>query len=108
MGFQAVAAALERVEAELRRLDWLVGEVPNEPAHVESAFGHREMPFEHWLIRVLLPAARRGLAERNLPRSSQVTAVAIRNFDGRDEAAALIAALSAFDQAVEAAARRPE
>jgi len=104
MGYANVAAALDAIEVELRRLGWLVGEVAGEPAQVESAFGSREMPFEHWLVRVLLPAARRALAERSLPRSSQVAVMAIRNFDGRDEASVLIAALSAFDQAVESAA----
>lgn len=103
-----MAAALDAVERELRRLGWLVGEVAGEPVQVESAFGSREMPFEHWLVRVLLPAARRALTQRSLPQGSQVVVMAIRALDGHDEASVLIAALSAFDQAVEAAAGRPE
>lgn len=103
--YEDLSRRLDAIEAELRRLGWLTGEV-GEAEPVSSAFGMGEMTFEHWLARVFLPRAREAVAERDLPRSSQVGVAAIRNFDGRDEAEALVSILCEFDQGVEDADRR--
>ena len=84
-----------------RRLGLLVG--PIQPAvAVRSAFGMKEMPFEHWLVKVFLPRAYEA-AERNAwPSESHVGVIAVRTFDGQDEYDALIDLLGAFDQAIAA------
>ena len=104
MTYDDLTKQLDAIEAQLRTLGWLTGEV-GEPQRVNSAFGSEEMPFEHWLARVFLPRAREAVAERDLPASSQVGVAAIRNFDGRDDASELVSLLCEFDEAVEAMAR---
>jgi uncharacterized protein YqcC (DUF446 family) len=100
MTYEELSGMLDAVEAELRRLGYLEGEV-GEPERVDSAFGMNEMPFAHWLSRVFVPAARRRIAEKDLPAESQVGIAAIRNFDGCDEASELTSLLCEFDHAVE-------
>jgi uncharacterized protein YqcC (DUF446 family) len=99
-----LATQLQRIEAELRRLGLLVGDVgPAEP--VRAAFGMGEMTFEQWLARVFLPRALEAAAADDWPRASNVGTAAIRNLDGRDECAALVALLCEFDRLVEARGR---
>ena len=98
--YEELTRKLDAIEAELRSLGYLAGEV-GAPAHVESAFGMSEMPFAHWLARVFVPAARQRIAEKDVPAESQVGIAAIRNFDGCEEATELTSLLCEFDQAVE-------
>jgi uncharacterized protein YqcC (DUF446 family) len=98
--YEELSGKLDAIEAELRNLGYLTGEV-GEPERVSSAFGMNEMPFAHWVARVFLPAARERIAEKDLPAESQVGIAAIRNFDGCEEAAELTSLLCEFDHAVE-------
>ena len=94
--YAALTSKLDEVEAELRTLGFLVGEV-RPPRPVTSAFGLEDMPFEHWLSYVFLPRAREAIAGRDLPASSSVAAMAVRNLDGHPDADTLIALLYQFD-----------
>ena len=87
---------LNSIEAELRRLRYLTGEV-KPLAGISSAFGYGQTSFEQWLGHVFLPNARAAVAANELPMSSQVAAAAVRNFDGMDETDTLLGLLSAFD-----------
>ena len=58
---------LEKIEAELRRLDLLAGAI-QPAAIVSSAFGMAEMPFEHWLVKVFLPRAYAASEDRKSTR----------------------------------------
>jgi uncharacterized protein YqcC (DUF446 family) len=100
MTYEELTRKLDAIEAELRSLGYLKGEV-GEPERVDSAFGMNEMSFEGWLARVFVPAARQRIAEKDLPDESQVGTAAIKNLDGCDEAAELVSLLCEFDQAVE-------
>jgi uncharacterized protein YqcC (DUF446 family) len=87
---------LAEIEAELRRLGFLVGDV-TVARPVTSAFGLEDMPFEHWLAYVFLPRAREAIAARSLPASSSVGTMALRNFDGYSDADKLVRLLCEFD-----------
>lgn len=104
MNHEELSKHLDEIEGEMKKLGLWV-ESGSEPAQVNSAFGGSEMPFEHWLSLVFLPAARKGIAENNLPKKSQVGVAAMRNFDGYDERAILVSLLGEFDRAVERAAK---
>lgn len=96
MNYAAVASKLSEIETELRRLEFLVGEV-GEPRPVTSAFGLHDMPFEDWLAYVFVPRARQAIHGQSLPNSSSVAAMAVRNLDGHPDAATLLELLSEFD-----------
>lgn len=105
MDYQDISHKLDEIEAEMKQQGIRIGgEV--EPLHVKSAFGGAEMAFEPWLSSVFLPAARKAVAEHNLPANSQVGVAAMRNFDGYDEMDRLISLLHEFDRAVVASAKR--
>ena len=87
---------LDVIEVELRRLGYLVGN-PASITGVSSAFGYGHIAFEQWLGQVFLPNARAAVAANDLPKSSQVAAVAVRNLDGVEEADALLGLLGSFD-----------
>ncbi|PRH81212.1 hypothetical protein C6N40_13835 [Arenimonas caeni] len=93
---QSLTELLDNIEAELRRLRYLVGE-PTLPAGVSSAFGYGQVSFEQWLGHVFLPNARAAVASNELPGSSHVAGAAVRNLDGADEADTLLGLLAAFD-----------
>lgn len=99
MDYNELTSKLDEIEAELRRLGFLVGEV-GPPREVTSAFGLEDMPFEHWLSHVFLPRAREAIATRSLPSSSSVAAMAVRNLDGHPDADTLIAMLYQFDHMI--------
>ena len=81
MDYSVHSRKLDEIEHELRRLKFLIGEV-TVARPVTSAFGLRDMPFENWLAYVFLPRAREAIATRNLPGSSSVGIVAMRNLEG--------------------------
>ncbi|MBC7750542.1 MAG: YqcC family protein [Candidatus Saccharibacteria bacterium] len=99
MSYEDIAVKLDEIEAELRKLGFLDAFVGS-PTQVRSAFGYQQMPFEQWLVAVFLPNARQALVSKDLPKSSQVSVAAIRNFDGYDEADTLISLLCGFDAAI--------
>jgi uncharacterized protein YqcC (DUF446 family) len=90
---------LDVIEAELRRLGYLVGDV-TPMTGITSAFGYGQISFEEWLGHVFLPNARAAVAANNLPASSQVATAAVRNFDGMEETNTLLGLLSDFDESV--------
>lgn len=96
MDYVALSKKLDQIELELRRLEFLVGEV-GAPRAVTSAFGLQDMPFEDWLSYVFLPRAREAVTLERLPGSSSVATMAVRNLDGHPDADTLIALLSEFD-----------
>ena len=93
---QSLTELLDRIEAELRRLRYLIGE-PAPLQNISSAFGYGQISFEQWLGHVFLPNARAAVAANELPASSHVAGAALRNLDGVDETDALLGLLSAFD-----------
>ena len=97
--YAGLTGKLDQIESELRRLGFLVGEV-GPPRPVTSAFGLEDMPFEHWLSHVFLPRAREAIASRDLPASSSVGSMAVRNLDGNPDADTLIALLCQFDEMI--------
>lgn len=97
---------LDSIEAELRRLGFLAGQIQPVP-DVTSAFGHGQMTFEHWLAHVFLPNARAAVESDDLPARSDVGTAAIRNFDGYPEADGLITMLIEFDERIARIAQRP-
>lgn len=98
-------AHLQKIEAELRQLGLLPHPIQSTEI-VSSAFGMAEMPFEHWLVKVFLPRAYQAADTKQWPAKSQVGIAAIRNFDGQDEYANLVALLCEFDQIVETYSRQ--
>ena len=107
MSYETVSRQLDAIEAELRRLGWLTGEVAQQPAPVTSAFGmNDDMTFEQWLSQVFVPAVRIAIADKDLPDESNVGTAAIRNLDGNDEASDLVSMLCEFDAEVERVARK--
>ena len=99
MDYAALSKKLDRIEAELRRLGFLVGEV-GPPRAVTSAFGLQDMPFEYWLSHVFLPRAREAVALQRLPESSSVAVMAVRNLDGHPDTDTLIGLLGEFDRMI--------
>jgi uncharacterized protein YqcC (DUF446 family) len=90
---------LDAIEAELRQLGYLRGEIrPVE--NVTAAFGQGQMTFEHWLSHVFLPNARSATESDDLPDRSDVGTAAVRNFDGNSEAGELISMLIEFDERI--------
>jgi uncharacterized protein YqcC (DUF446 family) len=58
------------------------------------------MGFEQWLQFVFLPAVKEALAgEREPPKKSEVHIRAVKEFDGRSDADALVQLLCDFDEA---------
>jgi hypothetical protein len=101
MSATALANTLREIEAELvaRGIAVPAGETP---LSVDGAFGGSALPFEHWLARVFVPAARQAIRTGDFPARSQVGVAAVRNFDGREEMGRLTELLGAFDALVEA------
>lgn len=100
MNYAALSNKLDAIESELRRLEFLTGEV-GAPRPVTSAFGLHDMPFEDWLSYVFLPRAREAIAARSLPKSSSVAAMAVRNLDGHPDAGTLIGLIGEFDALID-------
>lgn len=95
----AVAQAIDRIEAEIKRLGWWREEpLPPEMYQFTQAFAMDTMPFSWWLQFILIPRVRDILESgEHFPPSSMVAAQAVREFDGVPEAGELITALGEFD-----------
>jgi uncharacterized protein YqcC (DUF446 family) len=97
----AVAAAADAIEREMRTIGWWTAEAPPaERIDFRAAFGADTLAFPEWLQWVLMPRLREGLAGGGLPGHSEVAAYAVREFDGLPDAAALIQALTDLDDAI--------
>jgi uncharacterized protein YqcC (DUF446 family) len=103
MDHPAYGDLADAIASELRRLDWWPEGLPDDeaPAEVSGAFGQPDMPFVHWIARVLVPRLREvGRGESKPPRSSMVAAQAVRELDGVPEAGDLIRVLQQLDDLV--------
>jgi uncharacterized protein YqcC (DUF446 family) len=98
-----VAAKIDAIEAEMKRIGlWQSEPLPPEQFVDAGAFGINTMAFEQWLQFVFVPRVRQIVAENGeYPEESQVGVMAIRNFDGFEEAAELTRMLGAFDALIE-------
>lgn len=96
---EEVTAAVDRIEAELKRIGYWRGEpLPAEMYQFTQAFAMDTMPFSYWLQFILMPRVRSILETGGeFPATSMVAAQAVREFDGAEDAGQLIAALSDFD-----------
>jgi uncharacterized protein YqcC (DUF446 family) len=97
----AVRAAIDAIEAELRRLGWWqeTALTPEQMAF-SSPFGMDTMGFSQWLQFVLVPSVRARLAAGGpWPKSSGLAAHATREWDGAPmDVDPLIARLSDLDR----------
>lgn len=100
MQHASLAKLLDAIEAELRRLAYLIGD-PDRLTRRSPAFGYDLIPFEQWLGHVFLPSARAALVAKKFPQSSQVATAAIRNLDGVHEDDNLLDLLSSFDSEID-------
>jgi uncharacterized protein YqcC (DUF446 family) len=101
----AFAALADSLTAELKRLGWWPDGLGDDepPAEVSGPFGQPDMPFVHWVARVLVPRLRQvARGESDPPGSSMVAAQAVRELDGVTEAADLIALLQQVDDVIAA------
>lgn len=84
-GYAVVAAKLDEIEAEMRRIGmWQEQGLRPEQYDFRQAFGMDTMAFDQWLQFVLIPRAREIIAARgSFPPFSEVSAQAAREFDTR-------------------------
>ena len=96
---EKVAAAADAIETEMKRIGaWDVPAPTAERMKFKAGFGSDTMAFEQWLKHVFLPRVRDLVRSRGeFPTTSMVGTQAIREFDGRDEAADLVSLLCEFD-----------
>src|SRR5215471_16387087 len=100
---QRVLAQLDAIEAELKRIGWWSPNPPDLLSQIKA--GHirtyLDAPsFELWLQCVFLPNARRAASVFELPRTSQVGLMAMRQYDYHShvpEAQHLLRLLEEFD-----------
>ncbi len=97
-----VARLTDLIEAELRSLGWWSGKPPtDEQMKFKAAFGMDTMPLSMWIQFVLLERVREIIRQNGtFPGRSMVGTQAIREYDGRHEAANLVSLLCEFDEAV--------
>jgi uncharacterized protein YqcC (DUF446 family) len=97
--YTAVAEAIDRVEAELKRIGWWRNApLPPEMYQFTQAFAMDTMPFSYWLQFIFIPRVRSIIESHGeFPRTSMVAAQAVREFDGIEEASDLNTALHDFD-----------
>jgi uncharacterized protein YqcC (DUF446 family) len=96
---QAVAAQVDQIEAELRRIGmWQEAPLPDEAYEFNQAFAMDTMAFSQWLQFVFLPRVRSLIEEGgDFPAGSEVAVQAVREFDGHPDAGQLLTLLSDFD-----------
>jgi uncharacterized protein YqcC (DUF446 family) len=103
-----VAATLDAIETELKRIGYWQADPPDLLALCDSGEikSYLDAPsFELWLQCVFLPRARTMLQNDQLPASSSVGVIAMRQYDYHsyvEEAQPLLRLLSAFDAQVNA------
>lgn len=105
---EAVLQKLDAIEMEMRSAGFWddslnVDEVREEAARVAREQGKSPidaMPFEHWLQAIFIPNARGAAQADSLPSSSQVSLMAMREYDYHShvpEAQELLRLLREFD-----------
>ena len=92
------AEDVEKIEAEMKRIGyWQQEPLRPEQLEFQQAFAMDTMSYAQWLQFIFLPRVREAIAAEEFPRSSSVGTQAIREFDGDDNAAGLVALLCNFD-----------
>lgn len=105
---ETVLWKLDEIEREMRSAEFWddslnVDEVRDGPLRIAAEQGKSPigtMPFEHWLQAVFIPNARSAAQTGNLPSSSQVSLMAMREYDYHShvpEAQELLRLLREFD-----------
>ena len=105
--YERLAAKLDEVEAEMKRIGYWKDNPPDLHAEVEAGRlrSYLDAPtFEVWLQALFLDNARAAVANCNLPGGSQVGLMAMRQYDYHSyvpEAQTLLRLLHEFDALVE-------
>jgi uncharacterized protein YqcC (DUF446 family) len=95
---QTVLSKLEQIETEMRRIDlWQASPLQAEQYDFRAAFAGDTMSFPQWLQFIFIPNAKRAAAGASFPSDSQVSAKAVREFDGMSAASTLVELLTEFD-----------
>ena len=95
---EAVAAQIDRIEAEMRAIGlWQSEPLRPEQLQFSQAFAMDTMALQQWLQFVFVPRVREAIASDSFPASSEVGAQAVREFDTVPEAGRLTSLLSEFD-----------
>jgi len=100
MDLHAKAGAIaDAIEAELTRLGRWSSQRPSEDKFVDmGAFGMKTLAPEQWIQWVLVPRVRDIVREKgDFPSESNVSAWAVKNFDGDPDADQLLKLLGDFD-----------
>jgi uncharacterized protein YqcC (DUF446 family) len=92
---EAVLAKLDEIEREMKRIGFWdesldAAQVRQQAMDYAVRQGKSPvgtMPFEHWLQAVFIPNARRAAQEKTLPAFSQVSVMAMRQYDYHSHAA---------------------
>ncbi|HEX6303334.1 MAG TPA: YqcC family protein [Anaerolineales bacterium] len=94
-----VEEKISAIEAELRRIGlWQEEPLPKEAYDYTLAFAQDSMAFHQWLQFIFIPQVRNLIESYDeFPKMSQVSAAAVRAFDGWDKANRLIILLKEFD-----------
>lgn len=98
--YETVGQKIDQIEAEMKRIGiWSQNPIEPEKLNCKEAFCMDTMSFEQWLQFVLVPRVRSIIAERGeWPNGSAVGVMAVRNFDGFNEAGDLVTLLYEFDR----------
>jgi uncharacterized protein YqcC (DUF446 family) len=102
-----ILAQLDAIEAEMKRIGYWSDDPPDLIAEIDSGKikSYLDAPsFELWLQCVFLPRARAAANENTLPVQSQVSQMAMRQYDYHShvpEAQQLLELLHAFDALIE-------
>jgi uncharacterized protein YqcC (DUF446 family) len=113
MSFAPIVRKLDEIEAEMKRIGYWQAEPPAEllakVAAGEIGYLDPGFSFEQYLQLVFLLAARQRLKDKDLPRESNVGAMAMRQYHYHShvpEAEGLLTLLSEFDELVETLPKR--
>ena len=100
ISYEVVEKKIDEIEAEMKRIGmWQDEELPPEAYNFNTPFGMGSMAGQQWLQFILVPRVREIIAEKGeFPQSSSVSAWAVREFDGYDEAGDLVGLLYEFDR----------
>ncbi len=99
VSYESAGKMADRIEEEMKRIGMWQGK-PLEPERYKckEAFCMDTMSFEQWLQFILIPRVREIIeAKGKFPAGSAVAVMAVRNFDGLDDAEKLISLLAEFD-----------
>jgi uncharacterized protein YqcC (DUF446 family) len=99
---EQIQAKIGEIENEMKRIGyWQNAPLKPEQYQFRMAFGMDTMAFSQWLQFIFIPRVKSLLETgEKFPPDSQNGAQAVREFDGDDNAQALVALLSEFDELI--------